>query len=395
MSRVDDPTQRRARLFNTPHPIQPDLRPWGRIDYHMWSMRTGSDYVILEDITRTLLDPAAEYGALRDACVRMHELFTGICGLDDRSEVSKDTLETRLPLGKAISPVDAGRCVLDFMRTTKFLRGVRAAIDQARSRFPGEVIEVLYAGCGPFATLALPLTTVFSPNQVRFTLLDIHQRSLGCATRIAESLGVSSYFGQFVQTDATTYKCDGDSPIRVLIIETMQMALTKEPQVAIAMNLVPQLGVDGILIPEKITLTVCHADLAGEVVPGSAGDDQPGESKAARVRGQRVILGSPFELTAESAQAFASMPREPDPAGSILLPCRRIEALAQPEDSRSLAILTTITVFGDIVLGDYESGLTNPTFMAEALPTTAQSGLQFAYRLGPEPGLTFRVEPPT
>ncbi len=93
-------------------------------------MRASSDYANLEEITSTLLDPASDHGVLRDACVRMHELLNGICGLDDRSEVvSKDTHETILPYGKAISPVDAARCVLDLMRTTKFLRGVRATID--------------------------------------------------------------------------------------------------------------------------------------------------------------------------------------------------------------------------------------------------------------------------
>ncbi len=356
-------------------------------------MRTGSDYAILEEITSTLLDPASERGVLRDVCIRMHELLTGICGLDDRSEVvSKDTHETILPFGKAISPVDAGRCVLDLMRTTKLLRGVRAAIDEARKRFPGEVIEVLYAGCGPFAALALPLMTVFQPDQVRFTLLDIHQRSLDCVRHIAETLGLSSYLGKCIQADATVHQCDADSPIHVLIIEAAQMGLVKEPQVAIAMNLVPHLCPEGILIPEKITLTLCYADLSGEIVSFSAGDDKTGEWTGDRVRGQRDVLGSPFELTADSARGFACMPRKHDPAGSILLPCRRIKAPAQPEDSRSLVIFTTITVFGEIVLGDYESQLTYPTVMREAFPATDQSGPPFVYWIGKEPGLTVRVE---
>lgn len=68
---------------------------------------------------------------------------------------------------------------------------------------------------------------------------------------------------------------------------------------------------------------------------------------------------------------------------------------AQPEDSHSLVILTTITVFGEIVLGDYESALTYPTVMREAFPATDQSGPQFVYRIGQEPGLTVRVEPPS
>ena len=357
-------------------------------------MSTNRRYSTLEEITQTLLDSASEHGVLRDACVQMHELLTTVCGIDDRSEVSTDTHHTDLPNGKAISPVDAARCVLDYMRTTKFIRGVRDAIETARKRFPGEVIEVLYAGCGPFATLALPLTTVFKPEQVRFTLIDVHQRSLDCVAHIAEVLGLSSYLGKLIQADAAAYKCDENSAFHVLIVEALQTGLTKEPQVAIAMNLVPQLCADGILVPEKISLTVCYADLSGEVTTFTAATgDEPAKWTGDQVRKQRVVLGSPFELTADSARALANMTHEHDATGSVLLPCRRIEAAAHPKDAQSLAIFTTITVFGAIVLGEYESGLTCPIVVNEALSATDQSAPQFVYRLGQKPGLTLRVAP--
>ena len=53
-----------------------------------------------------------------------------------------------------------------------------------------EEVEVLYAGCGPFAPLFLPLTTALAPGLARFTLLDLHPRSVDVAiTRLREKLG--------------------------------------------------------------------------------------------------------------------------------------------------------------------------------------------------------------
>lgn len=109
-------------------------------------MTIGNDLDTLRRITQTLLDPAAELCALRDAAVEMHALFSRICELEGSLPSSEDSRETLLATGKAISPLDAGRCVLDFARTAKFLRGVRAAIGEAQSRFPGETTHVLYAG---------------------------------------------------------------------------------------------------------------------------------------------------------------------------------------------------------------------------------------------------------
>ena len=63
-------------------------------------------------------------------------------------------------------------------RTVKFIRGMHDAIKEAQRLNPGKRISVLYAGCGPFGTLALPLTTQFQSHEVEFTLLDLHNESV-------------------------------------------------------------------------------------------------------------------------------------------------------------------------------------------------------------------------
>ena len=67
-----------------------------------------------------------------------------------------------------------------------FLRGISSAIMEATRRFPAQPIEVLYAGTGPYASLAIPLMHRFAPSEVKFTLLEVHE------TAVASVGGVST-----------------------------------------------------------------------------------------------------------------------------------------------------------------------------------------------------------
>jgi len=162
--------------------------------------------------------------------------------------------DTKTPNGRCLSPIEAGNCMLDTKRTVEFIRGLHDAVKEAQKRNPEKRISVLYAGCGPFAALALPMTTQFTPQEVGFTLMDIHGGSLTYVARIIEELGLHEYIDDVICTDATEYH--PKEKYDVLVTETMDRALLYEPHLAITENLRNSLHENGILVPEKITLGI-------------------------------------------------------------------------------------------------------------------------------------------
>lgn len=339
----------------------------------------------LTEISACLLETESDAECLR-AATELHALLSGIVKLRD-DPTSIDLTETQLSEGKALSPRDAARCILDYMRSRSFLRGVRAAVGESQRRFPGQTIHILYAGCGPFAPLVLPLTTQFSSDQVQFTLLDIHLRSLDAVRQIVETLGVSDYVRDYVQCDAASHQNPCQSEPHIILIETMQKALEKEPQVAVTRNLIRLLMKGGILIPAKIKLSACLGNASKEVVPVSV--DGVGEPNHNDFR-ERVDLGTVFELTAQSARQPWSRYSD-DSSGSAL--CSAPVRICVPQianDAGDLMILTNITVLDSIVLRDYESGLTYPTVLFDLGRIRSNDQLEFQYITGESPGLRWR-----
>lgn len=159
------------------------------------------------------------------------------------------------PYGNAIGTFWAARCVREIFRTQRFSRGLYSSILKkiAESKKP---VHVLYAGTGPFATLALPVMMMLKPEDVQFTFLEINQESIDKLKQVIEFFDLAAYVKSIEQCDAASWEINNKA-IDIVISETMNRALITEPQVAIMLNLASQLSKDVIFLPEEIKVSLC------------------------------------------------------------------------------------------------------------------------------------------
>jgi hypothetical protein len=319
----------------------------------------------LQKLAAGILSSENDFGRQFAACRELYDFFSKLSGVSISSENADDAAQTILAGGKAISPKDAAHCVLDFARTTQFLRGVRAALLELKKRFPSEKIEILYAGCGPFAPLIVPLLTFFEPDELSLTLIDFHERSIASVKNIFRELELEKFDARFVQADAASYKHPRE--LHLVICETMQMALKKEPQVALTLNLAPQLAEKGIFVPQKITVEACLGNSSNNA------------------KEEKINLGRIFELDAEKIRQSASEIFD-FPSVTINIPHEN----AEKAEKMDFMLLTTVSIFGGFELRERDSGITYPVILRD-LRGLSGKRVEFNYIQDKNPRFEYRL----
>jgi len=335
---------------------------------HFLKNDTSGIRLVLRNSIASLLNPEEEPRLLRAAAIQLHSALSTVTGISDSRREPAETQETVTANGKAISPRDAARCVLDYQRTAKFMRGTIAAIKTLLSRFSDRPLNILYAGCGPFSPFALAAATEFSASEVSFTLLDIHDRSIKAAQRLFQFLEKEDYVQSYVKIDAASYRHASGKP-HLVIIEAMQKGLSREPQVALTRNLAPQLIEGGVLIPQSISIAACLADLLEEL-----------PATGARTEAGRISLGHILELSKTSSC-------EAGEANNRII----VEVPREVDQRLIITLLMRVTIFDSLVLSDYESGITFPTFLHELGSPAPGSRIEFLYLEGNNPGFRCRI----
>ncbi|MFN8304448.1 MAG: hypothetical protein U0U46_18310 [Saprospiraceae bacterium] len=302
----------------------------------------------------------------------LYELFRGISGLDERDETLRSDL--LLPEGKAISPVWAAHCIKDSIRTRVFLRGILAAIEEARRRFPGGRIHILYAGCGPFASLLLPLVPFLEKDSVEFTLLDALPKNIDLAGQMVAAFHAEPFVREMVVADAASYPIDPAAPVHIVVAEMMQAGLQSEPQVAAVANLAQGIKAGGILVPQRVAVQAGLMHPALNMRRMTDPDWQALEVFR--------LLEPGFALTADPADWLELR----SGAEKIIpLPAGRDAAYSQ------LALFTTLKVFGKENLNVWDAALTQPLLLHKLAVGEQVEALALRYVCGGAPGFQFRL----
>ncbi|MEO9887683.1 MAG: hypothetical protein ABJR05_12355 [Balneola sp.] len=308
----------------------------------------------LEKALRIILSGKSTYSSIKNSLDFLHHDFSSKSGVYAGDLTFEKGMDTEN--GWIVSPVMAAHCLIDIERTTRFLRAIHKAIEYYLKNH--QQIRILYAGCGPYATLLTPFTTLYTPEQLRFTFLEINEESVGAVKKLHRAYDLNSFIDDVMLADATNPDLKFGNPFHIIVSETMQMALRKECQVPITRNLVKFLTPDGTFIPKRISLDVY---LTGSLDPLNPRDQK------------KEYVGTAYELD------FRNVP-EPNHKTVLTVP---------PSELVHLQLFTEIYLYGEEKLTLRQSGLTQPLTL-DRFKNKRPSAVQFTYMEGLRPELVFK-----
>lgn len=261
-----------------------------------------------------------------------------------------DENETIVNGGIALSSSGAADCVEDYLRTVSFIKGIYKALIKLLNDSSEKKINILYAGCGPYATLILPLLPLFDKERINAILIDINASSLESVENLISTIDLREYNLQMIESNAITYNIPEVFKVDLAISETMHYALIREPQVAISRNIIRQLPSNAIFIPQEIRIDFAYSFFDYEPYLRTVINEVKGY-KELQPYPNKVFVDRLFTINKEHfgrenhnskiESAFYTLP-------------------ATFESHPDLCLFTEITIFDDIELKTAESYITNP-----------------------------------
>lgn len=298
----------------------------------------------------------------------LQSVYSNVLGSIVKPNLYLNTQATQINTGIALSSQHALDCLKDPLRTIRFIKGTFFAIHKAIHQFPNEKIELLYAGCGPGAPIIIPLLSLFTPEQISITLIDINETSIYSVSKLVKELNLKDYVKSIILTDATKYRHPENTPLHIVLSETMDKGLTKEPQVAITQNLAPQLITNGILVPEAITIFTAHSFYSKEPYFDIY---------------KNVLELGPLIKTANKLPLY-SITKDIQNKNTFEYLSDKIEVPIDFTDTPDICIFAEIVIFGTLKLLKAESLISNP-YCVTSLYNLKQPQYQLKYTINGMP----------
>ncbi|KQB41402.1 hypothetical protein [Flavobacterium aquidurense] len=316
-----------------------------------------------------------------DEHIKHAKELSGFYGKISTVQHSKNN-ETLIKGGIALSSSGAADCVDDYLRTVFFIKGIYKALTKLSNDFPERSINILYAGCGPYATLILPLLSLFDEDRINAILLDINAKSIESVYHLLSVIGLDQYQLQLIETDATTYTKPENFTIDLAISETMHYALTSEPQVAITRNIVSQLPAHGILIPQEIRIDLAYTFFDYEPSLKNAKQEVKGH-KQMQPYPHNVFVDRLFTINKE---LFGSV------IHNSKIESNFYDLPAHFDNHPDICIFTELKIFDNIELKTAESYITNPYCVVSLYSIKDYSGIQFVYDFSEMPKWSYTLK---
>ena len=322
----------------------------------------------LTALTYKLLDNQSTYKELTTA---LDEFLALCCHASDilpSLSYSAHAGDTELQQGIAINPEAAAQCVKDYRRTVAFIRGLYAAIQNNLKDSADRSIRLLYAGCGPYAAILMPLLSVIKPKNVDIHLLDIHDESLESVHQLLDYFGFNNFTVSYYCEDACEFQ--PSISFDIILAETMQKALEQEPQVMVTANLTTLLNPNGTFLPEQIAVDLCIRDKGSNTT--------------------KTRVKTMFELAAnhQCRTLIHGSLQHNDPKiqlGTVVIP------KLFNSHSHELVLTTNIQIYKDIYLTNNEAEISLVTEVYDLRHAHAYEHWQAYYLLGTYPRFGFTL----
>lgn len=338
------------------------------------------EYTLIDykNLLYPLLDESLSMEEVSVLLRKLHLLFSEGTGITGKQKGKGNERLTQLDTAAGISTNGAARCLWarEDIRTISFFRSLNKAIEKIKNEKPNKVVQILYAGCGPYATFLSMVAPLYEAEEIQFSLIEVNEVSYKVASQFIEDIGLKKYVSNFALADAIQYQIERDTDFDILVSETLDRGLKREPLVPILLNLLPQLPEDVIVLPQNVFLD--FALVKKQDLPSNAASD---------LRNPSLDIEMWKEENVFDIQSALVHFKNGEMVGH-LFPSQYLN-LPNIDEYDFVVIYTRVQVYEDCWMGLVESDFTEPLLTELKEEEKDKSKVELSYCIKPLPELQY------